>query len=200
MAEAGLAYQALEAIAVTLGPGGFTGVRIGLATARALALASARPLIGISNFEVVAAAVPENERQDRVLAVLIDAKRAELFAQAFTADLTPHGDAPHGDARALSPEALDAFLPSGPLILAGDAVAQARPALDAAGREYVVASSPGPADAAWLARLAARRPLPAPDGPPAQAIYLRAPDVTLPRERNRKTAKIGDRVQSGQRP
>ena len=59
MSEAGIAYGALDAVAVTLGPGGFTGVRIGLATARALALAWARPIIGVSNFEALAAAVPE---------------------------------------------------------------------------------------------------------------------------------------------
>ena len=140
MAEAGVGYEALDAIAVTLGPGGFTGVRIGLATARALALACARPVIGISNFEAVAAAVPESERRGRSLAVLIDAKRSDLYAQAFSAEpaalteqraLAPEALteqralAPEEltEQRALAPEALHGFLPPGPLILAGDAAA-----------------------------------------------------------------------------
>ncbi len=174
MAEAGAAYDALDAVAVTLGPGSFTGVRIGLATARGLALACARPVIGVSNFEAVAAAVPETERRGRSLAVLIDAKRRELFAQAFSAELTPLA-AP----RAVAPEALDGILPRGPLVLAGDAVTQARAALRAAGRDFVIASSPGLADAARVATLAATRPLPAPDAAPPRPIYLRGPAVTL---------------------
>ena len=176
MREAGLTYEALDAVAVTRGPGGFTGVRIGLATARALALAWARPLIGLSNFEAVAFAVPESERAGRVLAVLIDAKRSELYAQAFSADLELLTEA-----GALSPEALSRALPDGPLVLAGDAVDQAMPALRAAGREVHAAASPGHADAAYVAELAATRPLPPPGAPPPQPIYLRDPDVTLPK-------------------
>ncbi len=175
MTEAGVGYEALDAIAVTLGPGGFTGVRIGLATARALALACARPVIGVSNFEAVAAAVPESERRGRSLAVLIDAKRSDLYAQAFSAEL-----AALAEPRVLAPEALDGFLPRGPLILAGDAAAQGRAALQAIGRDLLVASSPGSADAARVAALAAARPLPAPDAAPPAPIYLRGPDVTLP--------------------
>ncbi len=180
MREAGLTYEALDAVAVTRGPGGFTGVRIGLATARALALAWARPLIGLSNFEAVAFAVPESERRGRVLAVLIDAKRSELYVQAFSEDLEPLTEA-----GALAPAALCRVLPAGPLVLAGDAVDQAMPALHAAGRELHAASSPGRADAAYVAEVAAARSLPAPGAPPPQPIYLRDPDVTLPKAAGR---------------
>ncbi len=150
-------------------------MRIGLATARALALACARPVIGVSNFEAVAAAVPEIERRGRSLAVLIDAKRNDLYAQAFSAEL-----AALAEPRALAPEALAGFRPRGPLILAGDAAAQGRAARQAAGRDLLVASSPGSADAARVAALAAARPLPAPDATPPAPIYLRGPDATLP--------------------
>lgn len=184
MREAGLTYEALDAVAVTRGPGGFTGVRIGLATARALALAWARPLIGLSNFEAVACAVPDSERRGRILAVLIDAKRAELYAQAFSADLTPLTEA-----GALAPEALCRALPAGPLVLAGDAVDRAMPALRAAGRELHAASSPGHADAAYVAEMAAARPLPAPGAPPPRPIYLRDPDVTLAKAGGRAGAR-----------
>jgi tRNA threonylcarbamoyladenosine biosynthesis protein TsaB len=176
MAEAGVGYPALDAIAVSCGPGGFTGVRIGLATARALALACARPVIGVSNFEAVAAAVPEAARADRILAAVIDAKRSDLYVQAFDADLTPLTPA-----RALAPTELSAFLPGGPLLLAGDAVEMARAALEAAGRDVSVAAAPGQADAIWIAALAAARPLPESGAAPPGPIYLRAPDVTLAR-------------------
>ncbi len=178
MAEAAVAYSALDAIAVTRGPGGFTGVRIGLATARALALACARPVIGVSNFEAVAAAVPEDARAGRALAVVIDAKRSDLYVQAF--DAAPGADsAPVTPARAIAPADLDAFLPPGPLLLAGDAVEAALAALEAAGREVMAAAAPGQADAGRVAALAAARPLPEAGAPPPGPIYLRGPAVTL---------------------
>lgn len=180
MAEAGIAYPALDAIAVTRGPGGFTGVRIGLATARALALACARPVIGVSNFEAVAAAVSEDERRGRSLAVVIDAKRSDLYVQAFgTAPGAPF--APVTEARAVAPADLNAVLPEGPLLLAGDAVEAARGALEMAGREVLAAAAPGQADAGWVAALAAGQLLPEPGAPPPEPIYLRGPDVTLAR-------------------
>jgi len=174
MDEAGLAYAALDAVAVTTGPGGFTGVRIGLATARGFALALDRPVVGVSSFEAAAAATDPAARR-RTLAVLIDARRDDLYVQAFNADLKPL-TAPG----ACPPEALAATLPEGPLLLAGDAVAQGRPALAAAGRDLAVAESPAQVDAAVVARLAAARPLPGPDAPPPRPLYLRAPDVTPP--------------------
>ncbi len=190
MAEAGIAYRALDAIAVTRGPGGFTGVRIGLATARALALACARPLIGVSNFEAVAAAVPEDERRGRSLAVVLDAKRSDLYVQAFgavpgtapgTAPGKGGGLAPVTEAQAIAPADLDAVLPGGPLLLAGDAVEAARGALEVAGREVLAAAAPGQADAGWVATLAAGQPLPEAGAPPPEPIYLRGTDVTLAR-------------------
>src|SRR5674476_345858 len=56
MGQAGQSFAALAAVAVTVGPGAFTGLRIGLATARAIALATDRPAIGVTTFEAIAAA------------------------------------------------------------------------------------------------------------------------------------------------
>lgn len=179
--EAGLGWNELARLAVTRGPGSFTGVRIGLATARALALASGRPLLALDGFALLAATVrlrlPEAARRGRVLAVLIDARRADLFLQCFDAagaPLDPALDSP----RAVLPEALPALLPAGALLLAGDAVAQALPFL--AGHEATPLEAVVHADAAVLARLAATLPLPAPDALPPAPLYLRPPDVTLP--------------------
>jgi tRNA threonylcarbamoyladenosine biosynthesis protein TsaB len=163
MGEAGLDYQELDAIAVTRGPGGFTGVRIGLAAARGLALAWDRPIIAVSTLEAVAAATAEAERRGRVILVLLDAKRADLYVQAFDSDL-----APLSEPAALPPELIVRGLPPGPLLLAGDGIDQARRALEALERNLLIAA------------LAARRALPPAAAPAPTALYLRAPDVTLP--------------------
>lgn len=77
--KAGLAYKDMGAIACTLGPGGFTGIRVGLATARAIALAAGKPMIGVSTLETIAWGA---KIEGDVLAV-IDARRGQFYAQRF---------------------------------------------------------------------------------------------------------------------
>jgi tRNA threonylcarbamoyladenosine biosynthesis protein TsaB len=170
--EAGMKASALDLIAVTTGPGGFTGIRIGLATARGLALATGKPAIGISNFDAIAAAVPPSARRGRSLIVALDSKRAEFFLQAFGESGTVLGAG-----RQVAPAQLQSFLPPGALILAGDAAALLAPLL--AGRDVVRAQDAELPDPALIARLALSRfgaePL-----PPPLPLYLRPPDTTLP--------------------
>jgi tRNA threonylcarbamoyl adenosine modification protein YeaZ len=82
-AEAGLALNMLDRIAVTVGPGSFTGIRVGVAMARGLALALKIPAVGVSTLQVVAE--PALGHNMAVLA-LIDARRDELYAQLFSSD------------------------------------------------------------------------------------------------------------------
>lgn len=89
LAEAGVGFAALDLVAVATGPGTFTGLRVGLAAARGLALAAARPCLGVTSFEAVleaerAAAQSAWGRGEAVLVVL-DSRRREVFAQAFLA-------------------------------------------------------------------------------------------------------------------
>lgn len=84
LAAGGCGYGDLTHLAVTTGPGSFTGVRIGLATARGLALALQVPLIGVTTLEVMAAmAVPLDLPAGDVLLVALDSRRDEPFCQAF---------------------------------------------------------------------------------------------------------------------
>ncbi|MEM7223482.1 MAG: tRNA (adenosine(37)-N6)-threonylcarbamoyltransferase complex dimerization subunit type 1 TsaB [Pseudomonadota bacterium] len=173
MTEAAVGYDQLTLVAVTVGPGGFTGVRIGLATARAIALACACPAMGVTTFEAAAAAVDAEERQGLPLVALIESKRKELYAQTVWRP----GDSP-GDPAALLPEQLAGALPSGPLLLVGDGAERGAEALRRAGRMDLTVRAHGPIDAAVLAQLAAERPLPPHGALPPAPLYLRAPDVT----------------------
>src|SRR5258707_7176654 len=86
MAEAEVAFSGLDLIAVTTGPGSFTGIRVCLAAARGLALASALPLLGVTAFEAIMAAVPPAERRGGALIVAIGSRRDHLLIQSFAAD------------------------------------------------------------------------------------------------------------------
>ena len=78
MAEAGLGFDKLERIGVTVGPGSFTGLRVGLAFAKGLASALSIPAVGIGALEALA-----HTESGNVVAVL-DAKRGQVYLQAFS--------------------------------------------------------------------------------------------------------------------
>lgn len=84
LAQAGITLKAVERVVVTVGPGSFTGIRVGVAAARGFALSLAVPAVGVSTLEVLAAA--ERERTpDRPVLAGMDAKRGEVYLQPFDA-------------------------------------------------------------------------------------------------------------------
>lgn len=174
MAEAGVAFSALDRLAVTTGPGTFTGQRVGLAFMRGLRLVLKRPLIGVTTLEAMAAAALA-ETDAPVAAALHDARRGEVYLEAVTRDasLLPVQVLAFDDAIALLRAALSPFAK---VALAGTAAAASAGALRAVGAEAVVSSVVQP-DAVWVARLA--RLAPAADRPP-RPLYLRPPDAKLP--------------------
>ncbi len=174
MAAAQLRFADLTHVAVTVGPGGFTGIRVGLAVARGLGLAADLPVVGVTSLAAVAEAVPFAARRARTLIVLIDSRREDLFVQAFAPDLTPLADP-----AAMTAAALMDWLPTGPLLLAGDGVSAARERLAGHAPRIAIADHCGPPDAAAVATLAVRR-LAAGGGLPPVPLYLRPPDVRLP--------------------
>src|SRR6185437_8973489 len=90
--RAGVAPAAFGAVAVSTGPGGFTGIRVGLAAAQGIALALGLPLTGVSSFAAVAALAARTPDQrtpgeqnpgGRPLLVALDSRRSDIFVQLF---------------------------------------------------------------------------------------------------------------------
>ncbi|MBT6117911.1 MAG: tRNA (adenosine(37)-N6)-threonylcarbamoyltransferase complex dimerization subunit type 1 TsaB, partial [Rhodospirillaceae bacterium] len=102
VAEAGLEFTALDRVGVTVGPGAFTGLRIGLAAARGIALASGAELIGVTSLAAVAAAAFSEEEGGGAagpLLVALETKRADLYVQLFADDETPMTCKAHTEGR-----------------------------------------------------------------------------------------------------
>jgi tRNA threonylcarbamoyladenosine biosynthesis protein TsaB len=171
VAAAGLLPKEIGTIAVTVGPGGFTGIRAGLAAAHGLALAVGARLVGISSFVAVAGAIVKSSM---TLLVALDSRRDDLYVQLFDARC-----APLTDAEAIAPERLAAWVGNGELAIAGDVVEAAAAALGSRpGLQCIPNSAP---DA--LGVLAALRRWPERADPTACPLYLRPPDVSLPKAR-----------------
>jgi tRNA threonylcarbamoyl adenosine modification protein YeaZ len=83
--QAGLAYADLDRIGVSIGPGSFTGVRVGVATARGLALALGVPAIGVNTLEALAAEAHQKFPGRTILAT-IDGRRGDLYGAVHAAD------------------------------------------------------------------------------------------------------------------
>ena len=86
--NAGVRFDRLDRIAVTVGPGAFTGVRVGLAFAKGLKVATRAIVLGFSTLECLASQAARNTPGANI-AVAIDAKRAEIYLQIFDAALEP---------------------------------------------------------------------------------------------------------------
>lgn len=173
MLAAGLEFADLDRLAVTTGPGTFTGQRVGLAFMRGLRIALKRPLVGITTLQAMGAAAMA-ETAASSAAVLHDAKRGEVYVGLYTCEqiliepmLLPLGVA----VQAICDRIADQ---NAKLAFAGTA---ASPALAAHAPANRVLSSITVPDALWVARLARERGAPA--GAPAP-LYLRPADARLP--------------------
>jgi tRNA threonylcarbamoyladenosine biosynthesis protein TsaB len=77
--------EQLDAIAISIGPGSFTGLRIGLSTAKGLSFALDKPLVAVSTFEAIAEAARRQYQASGTIVVLIDAKKGEWYVGRFHA-------------------------------------------------------------------------------------------------------------------
>jgi len=177
LADAGIDRTALDAIACDIGPGSFTGVRVGVASAKGIALALGIPLVGVTSLHAMAQAAFDEgaASDDQAVLATLDAKKNEIFRAAYGRTA--------GELEALllpeaAPVELAAFsLPQAArrLVVIGEIAASIQPPLPLVAR--------GPSfdlpDARWIARIGLRRLAEGKEYDPAhlEPLYVRAPDA-----------------------
>lgn len=165
-AEAGVKFADLTRIAVTVGPGSFTGLRVGLSFAKGLATALSIPCVGVNTLEALAATA----NTTGLVAGVLDAKMGQVYLQVFD-----------GGTPLMAPDALEVGVAAarlaelwsgGPVTLVGSGAPLVADVLPDA-----TVLTPAYADPVAIARLAAARPAPSHSPRP---LYLRAPYAVAP--------------------
>jgi tRNA threonylcarbamoyladenosine biosynthesis protein TsaB len=163
LAAAGVGYKALARIAVAVGPGSFTGIRVGVSTARGLALALGVPAVGVSNLEAVAAEAREKFAGKAIVPAFLSARESVQLAvyDPFAKLVYPPSTMSIPDAAALAREHA--------ALVCGSAAS----ALVAIDPELVAGSMAVTTDIAIYARLGAAQET----GEKPKPLYLREPDA-----------------------
>jgi tRNA threonylcarbamoyladenosine biosynthesis protein TsaB len=168
MKEAGLPFAALDRIAVTTGPGSFTGLRVGLSAARGIALAAAKPAVGLTTLSAYAAPLISESDEHPVISA-IDARHDHVYLQVVSGN----GSSLVRPKIAPIEEALEASRFGAPHLVGNAAKLLAERWPKEAPPPIKIDAQPAP-DIAWVAWLgAAVNPATA----PAKPYYLRAPDA-----------------------
>jgi tRNA threonylcarbamoyl adenosine modification protein YeaZ len=161
-------FDALDRVAVTVGPGSFTGLRVGISAARAIALSISRPAVGLSTLSAYAAPYMSADDSSPVVAV-IDARHEQVYLQVFGPGgrtlVGPRITTIREAVRAASTGAVRLVGSAAKLVAAAWTTKENRPAL--------VEARPSP-DIEWVARLGAAAVA---EQAPARPQYLRAPDA-----------------------
>lgn len=175
LAEAGVEPDQISAVAVAAGPGSFTGIRVGLAAARAFALAWGLPCSGVSSLAVLALAARGENREtigDAPFLAAIDASRGQVYAQMFRSGAAETLE-PLTAPAAIAPEdAARLAAEHGCTVAAGSGAKLVHEASNGA----LAAVAPEWTDAAYVARLSRMAGF----ALPPQALYVRPHDARLP--------------------
>jgi len=168
MNAAGMGYPDIDRIAVTTGPGSFTGLRVGIAAARGIALAADKPAVGLSTLSAYAAHHMAADERLPVVAA-IDARHDHVYLQVFG----PGGSTLMAPRLAPLREAVQAAS-TAPACIVGSAAQAVAAALSPTDARPVTVDARAAPDIAWVARMGAV--VPEPQSPP-KPQYLRAPDA-----------------------
>jgi tRNA threonylcarbamoyladenosine biosynthesis protein TsaB len=171
--QSGIAFTGLDRIAVTTGPGSFTGLRVGLSAARGIALAANKPVVGVTTLTAYAAPIVSQNGERPVIAA-IDARHDQVYLQVVSGNgsglIHPHV-APIEEALGASRFGAPHLVGNAAGILGLRWPADAPP-------PFKVDAQPAP-DIAWVGWLGAAV---SPDTAPARPFYLRAPDAKPPKD------------------
>lgn len=115
ISDTGLTTKDIEAIAVTIGPGSYTGLRVGLSAAKGLCYALNIPLIAINTLEIIATGVKEDQAD--MICPLIDARRMEVFMAVYDKQMQ---EIIKPCAMIIEPGSFDSLLESGKIVFAGN--------------------------------------------------------------------------------
>ncbi|MDH7797966.1 tRNA threonylcarbamoyladenosine biosynthesis protein TsaB [Beijerinckia sp. GAS462] len=181
MAAAPGGFPALTRVAVAVGPGSFTGIRVGVAAARGIALATGIPAVGVSTFSAFAAPWI-GQQQGQIVACAIDARHGNVYIQAFDASghvvLSPRLSTPREALRAIG---------AGSLCLVGSGAALLAAEAQAIGSEAIVCGPSAAPDIRQVARLGL---IADPASAPARPFYLKPPDAKPVAIRRLRTAGL----------
>jgi tRNA threonylcarbamoyladenosine biosynthesis protein TsaB len=178
--QAGVGFAALDRIAVTTGPGSFTGLRVGLSAARGIALAANKPVVGLTTLTAYAAPVVSQNAEQPVLSA-VDARHDHVYFQVVSGNggsLIRPRVAPIEEALGASRFGAPHLVGNAAKILADRWPAQAPP-------PFKVDAQTAP-DIAWVAWLGAAV---SPNTAPARPFYLRAPDAKPAKDPLQKPAQ-----------
>lgn len=115
--EVGITLNELDAIAVSAGPGSYTGLRVGMSSAKGLCYALSIPLISLNTLKIMAISAAGKFGQDTLLCPMIDARRLEVFTALFDNQLVEHMES---RALILGPESFDPWLEKSPIVFFGN--------------------------------------------------------------------------------
>jgi tRNA threonylcarbamoyladenosine biosynthesis protein TsaB len=173
MKASGIAFAALDRIAVTTGPGSFTGLRVGLSAARGIALAAAKPVVGLTTLTAYAAPFVGENSAHPILSA-IDARHDHVYFQLVSGD---GGSLVKAKVAPIS-EAIEASRLSAPHLVGNAAGILADRWPSDAPAPFKVDVQPAP-DINWVAWVGAAVD---PETAPARPYYLRAPDAKPPKD------------------
>ena len=176
LADCGLAPADLDGLAVSVGPGSFTGLRVGVATVKALAMALDLPIAAVPTLDALASRLPF---ADAPVCPILDARKGEVYLSLYR--WRDGGMVREWDYLALPPELAAARLDA-PVILLGDGIEACRPWLDRLGAEARVAPAAQRMPSAASVAVIGRAALSAGEGVGADSLaplYLRPSEAEL---------------------
>jgi tRNA threonylcarbamoyladenosine biosynthesis protein TsaB len=182
--RAGVSREQIDLLAVAAGPGGFTGLRIGLAAMQGLAMTLNKPVAGVSALAALAAQVTNGD----LIAPWMDAQRGDVFATLIDARTATEIEAPVAESPSHILERWRSQWAAHRIVFVGDAVTRDAAAIAAAGAGQWRVQLPEPL-APQIAMLGKRLAEQGRAGPPhtLTPVYVRRPDAEIEREQRRPT-------------